>query len=73
MKRTISVTALILAAAMFAGCGSTGGNNPEVTTSQGETTVADTGYVYPYPAEGYGGENYEHGGYVHDALPDSPR
>lgn len=58
MKRTISVTALILAAAMFAGCGSTGENNPEVTTSQGETTAADTGYVYPYPAEGYGGEEF---------------
>ena len=29
-----------------------------MTTSQGETTAADTGYVYPYPAEGYGGEEY---------------
>ena len=60
MKRIRSAAALLILAAMLAGCGQTPSSGSETTdvTAPSDTTEEVTEYAYPYPDTGYGGEEF---------------
>lgn len=59
--RSVSLlTAILLASSGFAACGQSGAGSNETTTAQtsaGQSTESSE-YVYPYPASGYNGEEF---------------
>lgn len=60
MKKIRSAAALLILAAMLAGCGQTPSSGSETTdvTAPSDTTEEVTEYAYPYPDTGYGGEEF---------------
>ena len=60
MKKIRSAVALLIFAAMLAGCGQTPSSGSETTdvTAPSDTTEEVTEYAYPYPDTGYGGEEF---------------
>ena len=60
MKKIRSAAALLIFAAMLAGCGQTPSSGSETTdvTAPSDTTEEVTEYAYPYPDTGYGGEEF---------------
>ena len=59
MKKIVRLLLLgALIASQLAACGETTPSGGEQTTIPDETTASDTEYSYPYPAEGYGGEEF---------------
>ena len=60
MKKIRSAAALLILAAMLAGCGQTPSSGSETTdaAASSDTTEEVTEYAYPYPDTGYGGEEF---------------
>lgn len=72
MKKIRSAAALLILAAMLAGCGQTPSSGSETTdvTAPSDTTEEVTEYAYPYPDTGYGGEEF---GILKETLNNSPK